>query len=126
MHIRERCSNPRNKDFVNYGARGIVVCDRWRDSFSSFYADMGPRPSATHTIERVNNDGPYSPDNCAWVPRTLQNRNRRCVRQFTLNGVTRRLQDWAAIKGVSWKSLDTRLRRGWDVERALTTPPRHW
>lgn len=71
-----RCENPNDKSFVNYGGRGISVCERWHD-LANFTADMGPKPTPQHTLERANNDGNYDPFNCAWATRTVQNRNRR-------------------------------------------------
>ena len=65
--IKSRCYNKNTKSYKNYGGRGIVVCDRWKNSFTNFYNDMGIRPSSLHTIERINNDKDYSQDNCKWI-----------------------------------------------------------
>jgi hypothetical protein len=75
-----RCECATNDSFYNYGGRGISVCSRWREAFEAFSADMGPRPSAKHTIERLNNAGNYEPSNCVWAVRKVQNRNKRNIR----------------------------------------------
>lgn len=117
--MRRRCRDPRNTNFPHYGGRGIYVCDRWRDSFENFFADMGKRPPGM-TLERKDNDGPYSPDNCQWATRSAQARNRRTSRMLTHEGLTMSAPDWADRVGIPLGVLKTRLQRGWSVARALT------
>ena len=79
MAMKQRCTNPNNKDYKDYGGRGIKVCDRWLNSFEKFFEDMGERPKGT-TIERLNFNGNYEPINCEWATKEQQNRNRRNVK----------------------------------------------
>ena len=82
-NLRDRCLNPKYKAFKYYGGRGIKVCQRWKESFLAFYADMGPRPSQIHQIDRINNDGDYEPTNCRWVLPAQNARNRRRTKLTT-------------------------------------------
>ena len=121
--MKQRCSNPRAISFRYYGARGITVCDRWRDSFEAFLADMGPRPPGT-SIDRIDNNGNYEPGNCRWATDREQNSNRRNCRKVSWHGVTASMREWAERTGLGYDMLRLRFRAGWDVERALTTPAR--
>lgn len=122
--MRLRCQNPANQAYANYGGRGIIVCERWRESVSNFIADMGPKPTPKHEIDRINNDGNYEPGNCRWVTRTENDRNRRSNRWLTFRGETLTLTEWAQRFGIRNDTLTHRIEIGWDVERALTTPVR--
>jgi hypothetical protein len=118
--LRSRCANL-NDD--SYGGRGIKVCKRW-NSFEKFYADMGPKPSPQHTIERVNNRGNYEPSNCVWATAKVQANNKRNVPRFSYKGQTKSVAEWAAQIGIHPETLRSRLVMGWSLERALTTRPR--
>lgn len=108
-----RCHNQRAPGFRHYGARGIVVCAEWRASFEAFERDMGPKPSPAHSIDRIDNDGPYSPENCRWATLKEQTENRR-GRWYIGEGVERiAAADLARDQGVSWTCLVLRKRNGW-------------
>lgn len=108
--MRSRCENAADKDYAKYGGRGIAVCARWA-SFSNFILDMGIKPSVAHTLDRENNDGPYSPENCRWATKTEQTRNRRNAVNVTLNGVTKPLKVWCDELGVNYFTAHRQLRR---------------
>lgn len=120
-NIRARCNNPKGSSYERYGARGITVCPAW-STFEQFYADMGPRPSLRHSIERIDNDGPYSPENCRWATIAEQTRNRRSNVWLTHDGQTMTLDDWAKATGLKAATIRYRMRIGWTDEQALTTP----
>lgn len=77
VDMKQRCYNPKNRGYKNYGYRGIKVCDRWLESYQNFYDDMAPKPSDKHSLDRINNDGDYSPDNCRWATQKEQVANSR-------------------------------------------------
>lgn len=116
LALKNRCNNPRFKD---YHGRGIKVCARWQESFESFLSDMGRRPTPKHSIDRKDNDGNYEPDNCRWATPTEQRRNNRNTRPLTAFGKTQLLTDWAKETGVNIMTLHARLRRGVPIEIAL-------
>lgn len=121
--MRGRCLNQSDTAWKDYGGRGICVDDRW-SSFENFLADMGLRPSPSHTLDRIDNDGPYSRNNCRWASKKEQARNRRSSTAITFNGVTKTLAEWSETTGIHAGTINTRLRDGWSIERALTTPTR--
>lgn len=116
-----RVTNPSHTVAKHYHARGITVCERWRD-FANFLADMGERPTKTHSIDRIDNERGYEPGNCRWATRGEQARNTRRTIHLEHNGRTMCVKDWANLLGISPTTLRIRLRRGWPLERALTTP----
>ena len=117
-HMISRCENKNDKDYCNYGARGIRVSTAWRHSFDTFLQDMGPRPQGC-SIERLNNDGHYEVGNCIWADRKKQNRNKRNNRLLSGNGVTKTLAEWSETTGRSVQTIHSRLRRGWSHDQAL-------
>lgn len=119
IEMIKRCRNKNHKSFKYYGARGITVCDRWL-KFQNFFTDMGKRPKGM-SIERIDNDKGYSPDNCKWATRKEQMRNTRGNTHITYKGKTQLLIEWAEELDIEPHMLSTRLRRGWSVARALTT-----
>jgi len=118
--MRERCLRTTHKQFNHYGGRGITICERW-DAFENFLADMGERPSPKHTLERLNNEQGYNPENCAWKTMHDQSRNRRNSRKITYNNTTANLSDWADMLGMSVQTLRYRLNH-WPVDKVMKTP----
>lgn len=120
--MKQRCYNHRHSQFKNYGARGIVVCERWLDSFDAFFADMGLQPLGM-TLDRRDNDGNYEPSNCQWATRLEQRRNQRNVIYLEHDGRRLTLQEWAKLYRMDDETLRRRVQRGMAVRDALTTPP---
>jgi hypothetical protein len=115
-----RCTAPTQVGYHRYGGRGIRVCDRWRASVEDFLADVGRRPSPDHTLDRIDNDGNYEPGNVRWVAMTVQQRNRRDNRIVEFRGVPMTLTEACALAGVDRRTAHGRIKRGWDIGRALT------
>lgn len=122
--MRLRCTNPANAAWPDYGGRGITVCDRWMNDPAVFLADMGPKPSPKHEIDRIDNDGPYSPENCRWVPRKINDRNRRSNRLITHDGKTLTVAEWSERTGLGESTIAYRIKIGWSASRAITTSAR--
>lgn len=120
--MRQRCTNPNATGYEQYGGRGIKVCERWMDSFEAFFADMGDPPSDDHSLDRRNNDGPYSPENCRWATEVEQHNNRSDNRMLTHDGRTLTVAEWVRVTGLSKDTILKRLKRGWSVDRALSAP----
>jgi hypothetical protein len=119
-----RCYNPKATHYHRYGGRGIVVCDRWRgeDGLSNFLADLGTPPHPKMSIERRDNNGAYSPDNCYWGTARIQARNRCNSRYIEYEGRHVLLVELAEQVNIPYKELHRRLARGWELQRAVTQP----
>jgi hypothetical protein len=117
--MHKRCSNPNDRQFMDYGGRGIRVCDRWRE-FENFLSDMG-QPPLGGMLERIDNNSDYSPENCKWATRTEQNNNTRKNRFIEHGGVRLTISQWARRLGITPALLSARIGRlGWTMERAMT------
>lgn len=125
LSMRKRCYYPAQKYYENYGGRGIKVCDRWLEKgtgFQNFLADMGKPPTEDHEIDRKDNGGDYTPENCQWITRKDNCRNRRSNKMITFMGQTACLAEWAERLGIKQGTLGARLRNGWPLEEALSVP----
>lgn len=121
LAMKQRCYTKSTIQFKDYGGRGIIVCERWINSFANFLADMGPRPSMKHSLDRYPDvNGNYEPSNCRWATSSEQHRNRRNNRLITFGGKTKCITAWAEEYGIGPTVLHTRLKRGIPMSVALT------
>jgi hypothetical protein len=122
--ILARTLNPKTRNYVNYGGRGIKLDPSWQGDggFQRFIADMGRRPSAEHSIDRIDNDGPYAPWNCRWATKVEQSRNHSRNVYLTLGDETLLMADWSRRTGLSRPTICKRKKRGWSDEDTLTIP----
>lgn len=120
--MRTRCLSPNHKQWHRYGGRGIKVCERWLKSFANFIQDMGERPSDQYTLERVDNNGNYEPQNCLWVTREQQSNNMARNRLITIDGETHNTTQWAKIVGLNRGTINYRLCMGWPEREAILLP----
>lgn len=123
--LRNRCYNPNNKSYRNYGGRGIKVCDRWMGpgAFLNFLADMGEKPSINMTLDRIDNNGNYEPCNCRWATRVEQANNTRRNRIVMITGEPVSLKESCRLMGVNYGLFSNRINRsGWSEQEALAPP----
>ena len=119
----QRCTKPTNWRYQDYGLRGICVCRRWQRSFLAFFVDMGPRPGPEHTLDRIDNDGSYTPENCRWATRVQQANNRRRNRRVAWRGETLTIAEWARRQGLPPGVLRDRIvELRWSLDDAMATP----
>jgi hypothetical protein len=126
VNMKNRCQNPNRPDYNRYGGRGIQVCAEWNDSFECFLECVGPRPSPVYSLDRIDNNGDYEPENVRWATPKQQHRNRCSNRLITAFGETKTVVEWAEIGGLRKSLIRDRLNRGWESERAISTPVRPW
>lgn len=115
---RSRCYVKSNNKYHQYGGRGIKMCTRW-DDFENFIADMGKKPSSAHSLDRINVNGDYCPENCRWATPEEQAQNKTTSRFICANGRTQTLAQWAKETGIDRRKITDRINRGWSPERAL-------
>lgn len=122
-NMKSRCYNPHFSQYKNYGARGISVCDEWKDDFQSFH-DWAISHGYTDelTIDRIDNNGNYRPDNCRWINNKAQSNNRRSNHIVTIENETKTLTEWCEIYDINYQTVQDRIRRGWSESDALTKP----
>ncbi len=116
--MRHRCNNPNNPSYSYYGGRGITVCAAWAE-FEAFLSDMGEPPTG-YSLDRIDTNKGYCPENCRWATKTTQARNQRNTRMLEYKGEVRPLIEWAEITGIAHSALVKRLQMGWSVEDVLT------
>ena len=121
IDMRQRCSNQNRHNFKHYGGRGITVCERWM-TFENFIADVGFRPSRKHSLERINNDGNYEPQNVRWATVVEQRHNMRSNRWIEIDGRRQTIGDWAKERGIDERLIRIRIRRGVSETDAVMLP----
>lgn len=121
--IKDRCYNTKSTSYSNYGERGIVMYEGWKDNFITFKRwALENGYSDELTIERIDYNGNYEPKNCCWIPNKDQCRNTRRNKYYTFNGETHSTVEWSIILGGTPSLVNSRLRRGWSLDKALSTP----
>jgi hypothetical protein len=118
-----RCNKKNSRSYDIYGERGIKVCDEW-SNFKNFFRDMGKAPSPKHSLDRIDVNGNYCPENCRWADAKTQRRNQRNPKLIECRGQKKMPIEWSEISGVSNRAIYARIKRGWSVENAIFTPMR--
>lgn len=122
--IKDRVLNKNTALYPFYGGRGITIEPSWSESFEAFLTDVGPRPSTGHSLDRIDNDQGYHPDNVRWATKKEQARNRRSNIVIEYRGETRCLKEWCEVLGVNYKRTWRRVNAGWTFEKAISEAPR--
>lgn len=122
VSMRQRCGNPKKREWAHYGGRGIKVCDAWLHSFTAFLADVGPRPSSLHSLDRMDVDGNYEPGNVRWATHQQQVENTRVARMVTIDGVTQTISAWERHHNLPRGTVRRREASGWSLCEAIQTP----
>jgi hypothetical protein len=116
--MKNRCYNPNYEYYHRYGGRGITICDRWLNSFENFYSDMGEKPER-YSLDRINNDGNYCPENCRWATQKEQCNNKSNNVFLTIRGKTMSIKEWCEDAGQKYERARARLKRNWTPEQAI-------
>lgn len=119
QYMKQRCLNKNDPNYPNYGGRGIKICQKWINSFQSFYEDMGKRTTPKHQLDRVDVNGNYEPDNCRWATVTEQANNKRNNVFITAQGKNLTAAQWSREVGITAEAIRRRLRYGWTPEKIL-------
>ena len=126
IDMKNRCFNPNHKRYSDYGGRGIAVCDRWLN-FKNFIEDIGSRPTAKHSLNRIDNDSDYCPDNCKWSTRVEQENNKRSNKPLiTIGNETKTIAQWAKKMSISYQVIRDRLKLKWSEFDAVMIPVRQY
>lgn len=120
-----RCHYSKHPQYKDYGARGITVCNEWREDFGEFYAYIGDKPSAQHSLDRKDNNGNYEPGNVRWATKVQQQNNRRTTTYVTIRGQTKSLAEWSRVVGITPEGFYGRVKAGWGNGKLLSPSQRH-
>ncbi len=118
--MKQRCNNPHNVSYAKYGGVGITYVKDW-ESFKNFYRDMGDKPSALHTLDRIDNTKGYSIENCRWATKKEQATNRSTTNFIKFEGQEKSIQEWMRVKGLTRMTYNNRLNLGWDLDKIFNT-----